>query len=153
MYHGEIFCNANAYTDSISIIFIYLATPKHKECIIQSVQPSKSINREVSTIYVTSIYDNNFVWFPADKVRYVILINKFAALFFFFILYIYSRSPLIDWYLLEKSIPYAKKAPARDCGHPFGQIPFLTDDTAEGRAEIFESGYLNKSALLKEIRH
>lgn len=55
---------------------------------------------------------------------------------------------MIDWYLLEKNIPYTKKAPARDCGHPFGQIPFLTDDTAEGTAEIFESGYRSEKRNL-----
>ena len=51
-----------------------------------------------------------------------------------------TRSPLVDWYLLECKIPYQKKAPVRNSGHPFGQVPFLTDDTASGRVEVFESG-------------
>jgi glutathione S-transferase len=49
------------------------------------------------------------------------------------------RSPLVDWYLLEQNIPYQKNS-GRAVGHPFGQVPFLTDDTADGRVEVFESG-------------
>ena len=47
-----------------------------------------------------------------------------------------TRSPLVNWYLEEKSIPYTQKAP-RPSGHPFGQTPFLTDT---GGVEVFESG-------------
>lgn len=47
-----------------------------------------------------------------------------------------TRSPLVNWYLEEKSIPFTQKAP-RPSGHPFGQTPFLTDD---GGVEVFESG-------------
>lgn len=47
-----------------------------------------------------------------------------------------TRSPLVNWYLEEKSIPFTQKAP-RPSAHPFGQTPFLTDD---GGVEVFESG-------------
>lgn len=47
-----------------------------------------------------------------------------------------TRSPLVNWYLEEKSIPFTQKAP-RPSTHPFGQTPFLTDD---GGVEVFESG-------------
>ena len=47
-----------------------------------------------------------------------------------------TRSPLVNWYLEEKSIPFTQKAP-RPSAHPFGQTPFLTDD---GGIEVFESG-------------
>lgn len=47
-----------------------------------------------------------------------------------------TRSPLVNWYLLENKIPFEQKPP-RPSGHPFGQIPFLTDD---GGVEVFESG-------------
>lgn len=48
-----------------------------------------------------------------------------------------SRSPLVNWYLYEKNIPFSQK-PARPSNHPFGQVPFLTDDS--GKVEVFESG-------------
>ena len=47
-----------------------------------------------------------------------------------------TRSPLVNWYLEEKAIPFTQKAP-RPSAHPFGQTPFLTDD---GGVEVFESG-------------
>ena len=47
-----------------------------------------------------------------------------------------TRSPLVNWYLAEKNIPFTQKAP-RPSAHPFGQTPFLTDD---GGVEVFESG-------------
>ena len=47
-----------------------------------------------------------------------------------------TRSPLVNWYLEEKSIPFTQKAP-RPSAHPFGQTPFLTDN---GGVEVFESG-------------
>jgi Glutathione S-transferase, N-terminal domain len=47
-----------------------------------------------------------------------------------------TRSPLVNWYLEEKSIPFTQKAP-RPSAHPFGQAPFLTDI---GGVEVFESG-------------
>lgn len=47
-----------------------------------------------------------------------------------------TRSPLVNWYLEEKAIPYTQKAP-RPSAHPFGQTPFLTDT---GGVEVFESG-------------
>lgn len=46
-----------------------------------------------------------------------------------------TRSPLINWYLIESNIPF-KQLPPRPSKHPFGQIPFLTD----GNVEVFESG-------------
>ncbi|KAJ8613420.1 hypothetical protein CTAYLR_002285 [Chrysophaeum taylorii] len=46
-----------------------------------------------------------------------------------------SRSPLINWFLEERSIPYEMKPP-RPSNHPFGQVPFLVD----GDVEVFESG-------------
>ncbi len=42
----------------------------------------------------------------------------------------------MNWYLLEKNVPFTLKPP-RPSGHPFAQIPFLTD---EGGVEVFESG-------------
>jgi hypothetical protein len=50
-----------------------------------------------------------------------------------------TRSPLVNWYLYEKNIPFSEKPP-RPSNHPFGQVPFLTDD---GGVEVFESGNLN----------
>ena len=47
-----------------------------------------------------------------------------------------SRSPLVNWYMIEQKIDF-KMASPRPSGHPFGQIPFLTDE--EG-VEVFESG-------------
>ena len=47
-----------------------------------------------------------------------------------------TRSPLVNWYLIENKIPYTQKPP-RPSNHPFGQSPFLTDDNG---VEIFESG-------------
>ena len=47
-----------------------------------------------------------------------------------------SRSPLVNWYMLEQKIEFSMAA-ARPSGHPFGQIPFLTDDDG---VEVFESG-------------
>ena len=47
-----------------------------------------------------------------------------------------TRSPLVNWYLLEKNIPFTE-APPRPSKHPFGQVPFLED---EGGVEVFESG-------------
>lgn len=46
-----------------------------------------------------------------------------------------SRSPLVNWYLLENQIPFTQ-APGRPSKHPFGQVPYLTD----GEVEVFESG-------------
>ena len=43
---------------------------------------------------------------------------------------------LVNWYLYEQSIPFTQKAP-RPSNHPFGQVPFLTDDN---NVEVFESG-------------
>ena len=47
-----------------------------------------------------------------------------------------TRSPLVNWYLEEKKIPFTQKQP-RPSNHPFGQTPFLSDD---GGVEVFESG-------------
>jgi len=47
-----------------------------------------------------------------------------------------SRSPLVNWYMIEQKIDF-KMANPRPSGHPFGQIPFLTD---EDGVEVFESG-------------
>ena len=47
-----------------------------------------------------------------------------------------SRSPLVNWYAIEAGIPFSM-APPRPSNHPFGQIPFLTDDDG---VEVFESG-------------
>ena len=49
-----------------------------------------------------------------------------------------SRSPLINWYLHEKGIPFELKEP-RDVSnpHPFGQVPALRH---KGDVELFESG-------------
>ena len=47
-----------------------------------------------------------------------------------------SRSPLVNWYAIEAGIPFSM-APPRPSNHPFGQIPFLTDDDC---VEVFESG-------------
>ena len=63
-----------------------------------------------------------------------------------------TRSPLVNWYLIENSIPFVQKPP-RPSNHPFGQAPFLTDD---GGVEVFESGaillyladkYVSKDAI------
>ena len=48
----------------------------------------------------------------------------------------HSRSPLVNWYMIEQKIDF-KMANPRPSGHPFGQIPFLTD---EDGVEVFESG-------------
>jgi len=48
-----------------------------------------------------------------------------------------SRSPLVNWYCYEAGIDLEMKDP-RPSNHPFGQIPFLTDD--DGKVEVFESG-------------
>jgi len=47
-----------------------------------------------------------------------------------------SRSPLLNWYMIEAGIPFTM-APPRPSNHPFGQIPFLTDSDG---VEVFESG-------------
>jgi glutathione S-transferase/alpha,alpha-trehalase len=47
-----------------------------------------------------------------------------------------SRSPLVNWFTNEAKIPLTM-APPRPSNHPFGQVPFLTDD---GGVEVFESG-------------
>ena len=47
-----------------------------------------------------------------------------------------SRSPLVNWYMIEQKIDF-KMANPRPSDHPFGQIPFLTD---EDGVEVFESG-------------
>ena len=47
-----------------------------------------------------------------------------------------TRSPLVNWYLIEQNIPFTQK-PSRPSSHPFGQAPYFTDD---GGVEIFESG-------------
>lgn len=47
-----------------------------------------------------------------------------------------SRSPLVNWYASEAGIDLEMAAP-RPNNHPFGQVPFLTDD---GGVEVFESG-------------
>lgn len=49
----------------------------------------------------------------------------------------HTRSPLVNWFLLERSIPFTQKPP-RPSNHPFGQTPFLTDN--HGEVEVFESG-------------
>eukprot|EP01041_Mallomonas_annulata_P002999 gene2999-5877_t len=46
-----------------------------------------------------------------------------------------TRSPLVNWYLYEKNIPFTQKFP-RPSEHPFGQVPYLTD----GSVGVFESG-------------
>ena len=47
-----------------------------------------------------------------------------------------SRSPLVNWFCEERGIPLEMVAP-KPSNHPFGQVPFLTDD---GGVEVFESG-------------
>ena len=47
-----------------------------------------------------------------------------------------TRSPLVNWYLLEKNIPFTQMPP-RPNPNPFGQVPCITDD---GGVEVFESG-------------
>lgn len=47
-----------------------------------------------------------------------------------------TRSPLVNWYLYEKNIPF-QQLPPRPSKHPFGQVPFLEDDDG---VEVFESG-------------
>jgi glutathione S-transferase len=47
-----------------------------------------------------------------------------------------SRSPLVNWYAAEAGIELEMQPP-RPSAHPFGQVPFLTDD---GGVEVFESG-------------
>lgn len=46
-----------------------------------------------------------------------------------------TRSPLVNWYLLEKDIPFVLQPP-RQSPNPFGQVPFLQD----GEVDVFESG-------------
>ena len=46
-----------------------------------------------------------------------------------------SRSPLVNWYLEELNVQY-DMAPPKPSDHPFGQIPYLTDDGVG----VFESG-------------
>ena len=48
-----------------------------------------------------------------------------------------SRSPLIEWYLLEINKEYTHEEGRAGNPNPFGQIPGLTDDNG---VEIFESG-------------
>ena len=49
-----------------------------------------------------------------------------------------SRSPLVDWYLHEKEIPFELKDPHDVSNpHPFGQVPALRH---EDDVEVFESG-------------
>lgn len=48
-----------------------------------------------------------------------------------------TRSPLVNWYLIEKGIAFTQANP-RPSKHPFGQTPFLTD--SDGSVEVFESG-------------
>ena len=49
-----------------------------------------------------------------------------------------SRSPLVDWYLHEKQIPFEVKDPHDVSNpHPFGQVPALRH---EDDVEVFESG-------------
>ena len=47
-----------------------------------------------------------------------------------------TRSPLINWFLLEKRIPFVQKKP-KPSPHPFGQVPCLVDKDG---VEVFESG-------------
>ena len=47
-----------------------------------------------------------------------------------------TRSPLINWFLIEKRIPFIQKNP-KPSPHPFGQVPCLTDKDG---VEVFESG-------------
>ena len=49
-----------------------------------------------------------------------------------------SRSPLVNWYLLENEVAF-EMAPPRPSNHPFGQVPFLTDGLQD-EVEVFESG-------------
>lgn len=75
-----------------------------------------------------------------------------------------TRSPLVNWFLIEKDIPFTQKPPRpvnhrffNKCFivgltskfslfhnkslHPFGQTPFLTDIGSDGiPVEVFESG-------------
>mmetsp|Transcript_81652 Transcript_81652/g.119651 ORF Transcript_81652/g.119651 Transcript_81652/m.119651 type:complete len:242 (+) Transcript_81652:18-743(+) len=48
-----------------------------------------------------------------------------------------SRSPLIEWYLVEIKKEYTHEENKAGNPNPFGQIPGLTDDTG---VEMFESG-------------
>lgn len=48
-----------------------------------------------------------------------------------------TRSPLINWFLIERKIPFGQKPP-RPSNHPFGQVPFLSDQN--GAVQVFESG-------------
>lgn len=47
-----------------------------------------------------------------------------------------TRSPLVNWYLLEAAIQF-QQVPPRPTRHPFNQTPFLTD---ADNVEVFESG-------------
>lgn len=48
-----------------------------------------------------------------------------------------TRSPLVNWFLLEKKIPFTQRPP-RPSNHPFGQVPFLSDQKQQ--VQVFESG-------------
>lgn len=50
-----------------------------------------------------------------------------------------SRSPLVNWYLDELSLPYTQ-LPPRPNPHPFNQVPCLTDSTSSSPTPIWESG-------------
>lgn len=52
-----------------------------------------------------------------------------------------SRSPLVDWYLHEKQIPFEVKDPHDVSNpHPFGQVPALRHNEEDKDVEVFESG-------------
>ena len=76
--------------------------------------------------------------FIANKMRPLISIRTATTISMGVTLYgsQQTRSPLVNWYLLEKNIPFTQK-PARPNPNPFGQIPYLTDDN---NIEVFESG-------------
>ena len=48
-----------------------------------------------------------------------------------------TRSPLVNWFLIENKIPFTQKPP-RPNPNLFQQVPFLSDEN--GSVEIFESG-------------
>ena len=47
-----------------------------------------------------------------------------------------SRSPLVEWLLVEQNTPYKHREDRDGLPNPFGQIPALRD----GDVEVFESG-------------
>lgn len=47
-----------------------------------------------------------------------------------------SRSPLVEWLLVEQNTPYKHREDREGMPNPFGQIPALRD----GEVEVFESG-------------